>query len=246
MSKLPLTFVSLILIMGLAAHAQSVFKDNFDTAEATENVSSVGSTVTWTMVGNRAFLGVVTDPEGLNSKQAMSLSKGLVYTTFDTVTLAVGDSLELSFRLRCTQDFPEKTLPLRFGFFDDVQGRPDNGLAKGYWCFTSLGDQGAAVIAREEGEDGNSGGGSDIPSLGPTFPQLKAGTTPNKITMTITRGAGDSMDVTVQFNDDPPVTHTDSDMKLTEFNAFGIRLASDSPGRLLLDDFDVEVKRKGK
>lgn len=246
MMKFPFTLASLILSAGFAVHAQPVFQDNFDAAEAGENLTTVGSTANWSVVGNRPFLGVVTDAEGLKGKQAMSLSKGMVYTTFDTVTLGVGDSLELSFRLRCTQDFPEKALPLRFGFFDDVEGRPDNGMAKGYWCFTSLGDQGVAVIARELGEDGNSGGGSDIPNIGPVFPQLKAGTVPNKIAMTITRGTDDSMDITIQFNDDAPVTHTDSDMKLAEFNAFGIRLSSEAPGQLLLDDFKAEVKRKGK
>jgi len=244
--KFSLALASVILISGFPARAQTVFKDNFDTAEATENVSSVGSTATWSVIGNRPFLGVVTDADGLKSKQALSLSKGMLYTTFDTVTLAAGDSLVLSFRMRCTQDFPERALPLRFGFFHDVEGRPDNGMAKGYWCFTALGEQGIAVIAREEGEDGNSGGGKDIPNLGATFPLLKAGTAANKITTTITRGADDAMDVTVQFNDDTPVTRTDSDMKLAEFNAFGIRLSSESPGQLLFDDFDVEVKRKGR
>lgn len=244
--KFPLALASLITATSLGAQAQTIFKDNFDTAEATENISSVGSTATWSVVGNRPFLSVVDDAAGLKSKLALSLGKGMVYTTFDTVTLGVGDSLQLSFRLRCTHDFPERAMPLRFGFFDDVEGRPDNGMAKGYWCFTALGEQGVAVIARELGEDGNSGGGSDIPNLGATFPLLKAGTVANKITMIITRGADDAMDITVQFNDDAPVTRTDTDMKLAEFNAFGIRLASESPGQIIFDDFDLEVKRKGK
>lgn len=239
-------FIVIIFLFFLTEiRAESVLKDNFDSEQATEKVSSVGSSPSWNCVGNRDFLGVVLDPQGLNSGPALSLSKGMVYTTFKTVSLKPGDSIEVSFRMRCTQEYNDKAFPFRFGFYDDVEGQPDKGMAKGYWVMTSLGDLGNAMIAREEGTDGNSGGGSDIPILGVVFPNLKAGTAVNKISMTITRGSDDAMDITTTFNDDS-TTRTDTDMKLSEFNAFGIRLSSDNPGQLLFDDFNIEVKRQGK
>ncbi|CAN5342704.1 hypothetical protein BH09VER1_BH09VER1_27660 [soil metagenome] len=240
-----LIFAVSALLSLITLQAESVLKDNFDSDQPTEGVASVGSGPSWNCVGNRNFLSVVLDAQGLNSGPALSLSKGMVYTTFDTVSLKPGDSIEVSFRMRCTEEFTDKAFPFRFGLYDDVEGQPDKGMAKGYWVMSSLGDLGNAMVAREEGTDGNSGGGTDVPIVGVVFPNLKAGTAVNKISLTITRGSDDSVDITTTFNDDS-TTRTDTDMKLAEFNAFGIRLSSESTGQLLFDDFNIEVKRQGK
>jgi hypothetical protein len=231
----------------LALHAESVLIEDFEKASDIENVSAVEGTAIWTSRGDRQFLSVVKDEEGLKAGNALRMIKGLVYVTFPEVTLEEGDSLELSFRYRFAQAPQEAGFPLRIGIYKDDNGDPVSGNSPGYWFMSCPGvENGNAMIILEEGTDGALGGGKDIPMLQPMFQGPASGTVPNKVKLTVTRNSADTVDVTSQVNEDSPNTRTDTTGKISQFNAFAISLATDGETDFLMDDVTLTVTRKAK
>ena len=127
-----LGILSLGLALVFAAHAETVFKENFDTASQVENAAAVDGATTWTCRGSWPQLAVVGDADGLKSGNALKIAKGFVYVTFPEVALKEGDSLELSFRYRFALPPQESIFPLRIGLYKDSNGNPADGYAPGY------------------------------------------------------------------------------------------------------------------
>lgn len=244
-SRFPLVLLNLTFL--ITVHAENLVTETFDKASETENIGAVEGAAIWTSRGDRPFLSVVKDDDGLKSGNALRMTKGLAYVTFPEVALEEGDSLELSFRYRFAEPPEETGFPLRVGIFKDEAGQPVSGNTPGYWFMSCPGvENGNAMLIFEEGTDGALGGGSDIPILPPMFHGPASGTVPNTLKMTITRADSGSVDVTSQINDEPPNTRNDSTGNITQFNVFAISLATNGETDFVLDDATLTVKRKAK
>lgn len=247
MKKILPFLLSLQLAPLVELHADSIFVEDFEKASGEEGVSMVEGAGSWQSRGNRLFLGVVEDNDGLKSGKVLRVTKGLVYVSFPEVELAEGDSLEVSFRFRFAVAPEENGFPLRVGLAWDDSGSPDGGNAPGYWLMTNPGvENGNAMLLLEEGTDGSMGGGSDIPILPPMFQAPASGTAASKLTLTVSRASSGVVDVTSQFNEDSPVTRSDTNAKVTKFNVFAISLATMGETDFMVDDVKMTVNRKAK
>lgn len=247
MKKLFPVVLSLQLASLMGLHAEIIFSEDFEKASREEGASLVDGAGSWHSRGNRLFLGVVEDSDGLKSGSALRITKGLVYVSIPEVDLAEGDSLEVSFRYRFANAPQETGFPLRIGLAWDDSGNPEGGNAPGYWFMTNPSvENGNAMILLEEGTDGSMGGGSDIPILPPMFQAPASGTAVTKVAFTVSRPSDGVVDVTSQINEDSPVTRSDTNAKVTKFNVFAISLATTGETDFMVDDVKVTVNRKAK
>lgn len=222
-----------------SASAEVIVDDTFEDAGSVENVALIESKATWEVAGNRTLLGVVTDPDGLDSGNALSVGNSLVFARIPATTLEVGSSLVLSMRFRSADENVESLAPFRIGLCENKDDIPDTGDTVGYWLSTGPGAEAKSGISVERNVDSLIGGGNDGTGLGVGFQLGYDWLKPHKLTLKIVRPSAGLIEIHTQLDDGAEVVRTDSEESVTQFNLIALRVANTPQSRVLVDDIKL-------
>lgn len=229
-----------------SASAEIILSDTFEDAGSVENVAVIDSKATWEVAGNRTLLGVVIDPDGLNSGNALSVGNSLVFARIPATTLEVGDSLVFSMRFRSADEAVESLAPFRIGLCENKDDLPDTGDTVGYWLSTGPGVEAKSGISVERNVDSLIGGGNDGTGLGIAFQLGYDWLKPHKLLLKIVRPSAGRIEIHTQLDDGPEVVRTDSEESVTQFNLIGLRVANTAQSCVLVDDIKLELQKAAK
>lgn len=239
-SSLSLSLFALIAAGAFAVASDVVLEDHFEDIGEFENTLMVESKLVWESALNRQALGVMGDPDGLNTGNALVIANNLVFSRIPDISLEVGSSLTLSLRFRATDPNPEYGGPFRVGLAQSRDDTPEKGDTIGYWLM--LGSQGGA-LSYEANSDSLIGGGNDGVGLGDPMKTPLVWNKPHTVMMKFSRPTADKVEIRVQIDGGEEFIRTDAEARVTTFNILGLRIADRQGTKTFVDDVKLELTK---
>jgi hypothetical protein len=240
---------SLLLVAAPAMGAVVLVNDPFTDGGRTNGADA--QDIAWWHTGAVGTFQVQTDPS--TSSSALLRQPGSTFSRFvgffngtsgspSAQSLALGDSITLSFDLRYTAVPSTSNNGLRFGLYnsnltrqaDDFAGNAGNNFNgrlgdAGYYAGLNFGAAGATnnAIFREADTDGSPLGGSEVIGLGSGFASAVIDTNVHNLALTVTRTAT-GVNVGYSFDNGTAITRSDTVQNTTAFDAIYIGHGNDS------------------
>lgn len=229
-----------------SSQAEIILTETFEDAGEVEKVAMISSKATWESSGNRTILGIVSDPGGLNSGNALSIGNNLVFARIPDTDLEVGSALVFSLRFRSPDVDVQYPAPLRIGLCGSVDDAPDKGETVGYWISTGPGGERKTSVSLERNVDSLIGGGNDGEGIGEVFQLGYDWQKPHRLTVKIVRPSAGIIEIHTQLDDEAEVIRTDARESLTHFNLIALRVANTPQSYVLVDDIKLELVKGSK